>query len=77
MSVTKQQLNAQPKHEVDPENDFCHCCNKVLKSNKTIWLEQSIVTNKFYLKDLVPAQESQGYKPFGSTCAKKVALTVY
>jgi hypothetical protein len=77
MSATKQQLDAQPKFTVDPETDFCHCCNKKLKSDKTVFLEQSFVTNKFYLKDVVPEAESQGYKPFGATCAKKIALTVY
>jgi hypothetical protein len=76
MTVTKTQLDAQPKFEIDSE-DFCHCCYKKLKSNKNVFLEQSFVTNKFYLKGVVPEQDSQGYKPFGLTCAKKVALTVY
>jgi|APGre2960657404_1045060.scaffolds.fasta_scaffold221000_1 hypothetical protein len=77
MKVTKQQLDAQPKYEVDSDVDFCHCCNKVLKSNKTVWLEQSIETTKFYITNVVPQEKSQGYKPFGLTCAKKIALSVY
>jgi len=48
-----------------------------LKTNKAVWLELSTKTSKYYLKDVVPEQDSQGYFPFGITCAKKAALTIY
>jgi hypothetical protein len=79
MTITKQQLDAQPKFNNNEAGDpyTCNCCGKVLNAAKAVWLEQSWVTCKVYLKDLVPEQDSQGYFAFGRTCAKKVALTVY
>jgi hypothetical protein len=79
MKVTQQQLDAQPKFNNSTEDDpyTCACCGKVLNTAKAVWLEQSHVTNKFYLKGVVPEQDSQGYFAFGLTCAKKVALTTY
>jgi hypothetical protein len=37
----------------------------------------NLETNKFYITNVVPQEKSQGYKPFGLTCAKKIALSVY
>lgn len=79
MKATKQQLDAQPKFNNATEDDpyTCTCCGKVLNTAKAVWLEQSHVTCKFYLKDLVPEQDSQGYFAFGASCAKNNALTSY
>jgi hypothetical protein len=79
MQITKSQLDAQPKfnNSTDDEPYTCACCGKVLNTAKAVWLEGSTVTSKYYLKDVVPAEDSQGYFAFGITCAKKVALTTY
>ena len=78
MKVTKQQLDAQPKFKDDVYDVYtCSCCGKVLNMSKSIWLELSVVTSKYYLKNVVPKDDSQGYFPFGITCAKKIALTIY
>jgi|688.fasta_scaffold1137499_1 hypothetical protein len=79
MQITKSQLDAQPKFNNSTEDNFytCACCGKVLNTAKAVWLEGSTVTSKYYLKDVVPAEDSQGYFAFGITCAKKVALTTY
>ena len=79
MKVTKQQLEAQPKFDNSSEDDpyTCACCGKVLNTAKAVWLEGSTETSKYYLKDVVPTEHSQGYFAFGLTCAKKVALATY
>lgn len=77
MKATKQQLLNQQSKMVISEDDICTCCGKKLKQQSATWLECSFVTNKYYIDNVVPQQESQGYFPFGITCAKKVALTVY
>jgi len=79
MKVTKQQLDAQPKfnNATEDDPDTCACCGKVLNTAKAVWLEGSTVTSKYYLKGVVPTEDSQGYFPFGFTCAKKVALSIY
>jgi hypothetical protein len=79
MTVTKSQLDAQPKFNNAAEDDpyTCACCGKVLNTAKAVWLEQSTSKSKYYLRDLVPSNDSQGYFAFGITCAKKAALSVY
>jgi hypothetical protein len=79
MKATQQQLDAQPKFNNATEDDpyTCACCGKVLDATKAVWLEQSVSKSKYYLSNLVPSDDSQGYFAFGRTCAKKVALTVY
>ena len=79
MTITKQQLDAQPKFNNNDESDpyTCGCCGKKLNTAKAVWLELSTETSKYYLKNVVPAEHSQGYFSFGRSCAKKIALTVY
>ena len=79
MKITKQQLDAQPRFDNATEDDpyTCSCCGKVLNTAKAVWLEQSHVTSSFYLKDIVPEEDSQGYFAFGRTCAKNIAKTSY
>lgn len=77
MKATSKQLKLQQSKMEVSSDDVCTCCGKALKQAGGVWLELSFITNKYYIDDVVPKQESQGYFPFGMTCAKKVALTVY
>ena len=77
MKATKNQvLQQQSKMQIN-NDEVCTCCGKKLKQQGSVWLECSFVTNKYYIDNVVPQQDSQGYFPFGLTCAKKVALAVY
>lgn len=52
--------------------DMQHCtrCGERLVPNRVVWLELSTVTGKYSETPLPPA-ESQGWFPFGMSCAKK------
>ena len=76
MKATKEQVLAQQSKMQLDEYDVCACCGKKLKG-KAAWLELSFITNQYYIDNVVPSHESQGYFPFGLTCAKKVALASY
>jgi hypothetical protein len=77
MKATVEQVKAQQSKMTISEDDVCTCCGKPLKQAGAAWLELSFITNKYYIDNVVPQQESQGYFPFGLTCAKKIALAVY
>lgn len=77
MSVTKNQLKLQQSNMDISNDDVCTCCGKKLKQATAVWLEKSFITNKYYLDNVVPNQESQGYFPFGITCAQKIAFAIY
>ena len=79
MTVTKAQLDAQPKFNNATEDDpyTCACCGKVLNTAKAVWLEASTEKKGYFLKNVVPSQDSQGYFALGRTCAKNIALTTY
>jgi hypothetical protein len=50
----------------------CERCNEILKPDLIVWLELSITDNNYYTENTFPKNhESQGYFPFGKTCAKK------
>ena len=77
MQVTKNQLKLQQSKMEITNDDVCTCCGKQLKQAGAVWLELSFITNKYYIDDVVPSQDSQGYFPFGLTCAQKVASASY
>jgi hypothetical protein len=77
MKATFKQVKAQQSKMEISADDVCTCCGKPLKQAGSVWLECSFITNKYYIDNVVPSHESQGYFPFGLTCAKKVALAVY
>lgn len=55
---------------VQPEQR-CECCGRELDAAKTVWLELSFRTNRWYPAHECPPDESQGHFPFGSACAAK------
>ena len=77
MPVTKNQLKLQQSKMEIANDDVCTCCGKKLNQTSAVWLECSFVTNKYYLDNVVPSQDSQGYFPFGLTCAQKIASASY
>ena len=52
---------------------FCECCEAELNPTHAMWLELNMTTGKWSdpNKTTIPADESQGVFPFGSTCARK------
>ena len=62
-------LTAQPVD--NPGEEFCQCCEKPLK--KAVYLEYNLYTGLYYAEEgKVPEEQSQGWFPFGITCAKSV-----
>ncbi len=57
--------------ELDKSNRFCTCCERPLKA-KVAWLELDQRTNTYHDFGGVPDDRSQGWFPFGMTCARKL-----
>lgn len=56
--------------EIHQSERYCTCCKKPL-SGKVAWLELDQRTNDYHDDGGVPPEQSQGWFPFGMTCAKK------
>lgn len=55
--------------DLAPDQRYCTCCERQLKA-KFAWLELDQRTNTYHDKGGVPAEKSQGWFPFGMTCAR-------
>lgn len=64
----KPRVTAQASEIANPSDRFCTCCEKPLKG-KLAWLELDQRTNTYHDLGGVPADNSQGWFPFGMTCA--------
>lgn len=62
-----------PASELEPAQRYCTCCDRALKG-KVRWLEMDQRTNTYHDFGGVPAEHSQGWFPFGLTCAKKLLV---
>ena len=65
----------KPKHisdasQLEEPERFCTCCEKRLK-RKFAWLELDQRDNTYHDRGDVPSDQSQGWFPFGMTCAKR------
>lgn len=58
--------------ELSPSERFCTCCRKELTGHAFRWLELDQRTNTYHDQGGVPTDKSQGWFPFGLTCAKKL-----
>lgn len=67
--MTKPRIVA-PASEVEPTMRFCTCCERPLRGN-VAWLELDQRDDTYHDRGGVPADKSQGWFPFGMTCAKK------
>jgi hypothetical protein len=54
-----------------PDQRFCTHCKKPLEKS-VAWLELDQRTNKYHCLGDVPSDQSQGWFPFGVSCAKKI-----
>lgn len=55
---------------LDPANRYCTCCEKRL-SGEFVYLELDQRDGSYHDRGGVPADKSQGWFPFGKTCATK------
>lgn len=55
--------------ELPKDSRVCTCCGKTL-SGRAAYLELDQRTNTYHDEGGVPADKSQGFFPFGMTCAK-------
>lgn len=63
-----------PASEIEEHSRFCTCCERPLKS-KVAWLEKEISTGRYHDRGGIPAENSQGWFPFGLTCARRLLST--
>lgn len=61
-----------PAAELDSTSRFCQCCGKPLRGS-VVMLEMDQRDWTYHDRGGVPADKSQGWFPFGKTCAKKQA----
>lgn len=57
------------------DQTYCTCCGKLLKNESTIvMLEFNSLTGEYLPRgsELLPIDVSQGFFPFGASCAKKM-----
>ena len=57
--------------ELEADQRFCSCCERPLKA-RIAWLELDQRNNTYHDFGGVPADKSQGWFPFGITCARKM-----
>lgn len=57
--------------ELSADQRFCTCCEKPL-TRHFAWLELDQRTNTYHDLGGVPEDRSQGWFPFGLTCARKL-----
>jgi hypothetical protein len=55
--------------EMDADNRFCTCCQRPLKG-KVAWLELDQRSDTYHDFGGVPTDKSQGWFPFGMSCAR-------
>lgn len=65
-----------PASELVEEQRYCTCCNRPL-SGKVAWLELDQRTDTYHDFGGVPPEKSQGWFPFGLSCARnKLAKSI-
>ena len=58
--------------ELSDSERYCTCCERELSGHALRWLELDQRTNTYHDYQDVPANKSQGWFPFGLTCAAKL-----
>lgn len=62
--------------EIHESERFCTCCERPLKS-KVAWLELDQRNNTYHDFGGVPDNLSQGWFPFGMTCARNALVRAH
>ena len=60
-----------PASDLQPGNDTCTCCDRKL-NGQVAWLELDQRDDTYHDHGGVPPEKSQGWFPFGMTCARKI-----
>src|ERR1044072_1501777 len=63
---------ANATNDLEASQRWCTCCERPLRG-KFAWLELDQRTDTYHDRGGVPADRSQGWFPFGMTCARKKA----
>ena len=58
-----------PASELGESERYCTCCRRPLKA-KVAWLELDQRTDTYHDRGNVPPDKSQGWFPFGISCAR-------
>lgn len=58
--------------ELSESEHYCTCCERDLSGHALRWLELDQRTNTYHDFRDVPEDRSQGWFPFGLTCARKL-----
>ena len=58
-----------PASELPEADRYCTCCQRPLRA-KVAWLELDQRTDTYHDRGGVPADQSQGWFPFGLSCAR-------
>ena len=57
---------------VGTDGEFCTCCGRSLNHKRIAWLELDMRSSTYHARQDVPEEDSQGWFPFGTACARKV-----
>jgi hypothetical protein len=60
--------------ELSEDERYCTCCERDLSGHAFRWLEFDQRNNTYHDFRDVPEDRSQGWFPFGLTCAKKLVM---
>ena len=65
-------MKADAAYMLEPSQRYCTCCERELTGSAFRWLELDQRTQTYHDFNDVPPEQSQGWFPFGMTCAKKL-----
>jgi hypothetical protein len=55
------------------KTEHCTCCGRSLNRKRIAWLELDQRDDTYHARQDIPSEKSQGWFPFGQSCARKQA----